>query len=247
MPREFVLLQGTGCRWRRCEFCDYHSDVSDDPFEVNRAVLEQVTGEYGVLDVINSGSAFELDDRTIEMLRCIIVEKKIHTLWCEMHWMYRNRLEEFRLKITHFARDFYSARHNEQALSALANRKNIQITDNGVQVKFRCGIETFDPELRKRWNKGVPECVTAEEVARYFQGVCLLCCTEGETRERIVRDIELAREHFEYFSVNVFCNNTTKIKRDQALVDWFVSEVYPTIKDDPRIEVLIDNTDLGVG
>jgi hypothetical protein len=101
--------------------------------------------------------------------------------------------------------------------------------------------------LRKRWNKGVPEGVTVEEVARYFQGVCLLCCTEGETRERIVRDIELARKHFEYFSVNVFCNNTTKIKRDQALVDWFVSEVYPTIKDDPRIEVLIDNTDLGVG
>ena len=32
------------------------------------------------------------------------------------------------LQITHFARDFYSARHNEQALSALANRKNIQIT-----------------------------------------------------------------------------------------------------------------------
>ena len=226
MPREFVLLQGTGCRWRRCEFCDYHSDVSDDPFEVNRQVLEQVTGEYGVLDVINSGSAFELDDRTIEMLRRIIVEKKIHTLWCEMHWMYRHCLEEFRSRI----------------LSLFPTPCSLLPT-----IKFRCGVETFDPELRKRWNKGVPEGVTAEEVARYFQGVCLLCCTEGETRERIVRDIELARKHFEYFSVNVFCNNTTKIKRDQALVDWFVSEVYPTIKDDPRIEVLIDNTDLGVG
>ena len=93
----------------------------------------------------------------------------------------------------------------------------------------------------------MPEAVTVGDGAKYFQGVCLLCCTEGETRERIVHDIELARRYFEYFSVNVFCNNTTKIKRDQALVDWFVSEVYPTIKDDPRIEVLIDNTDLGVG
>ena len=222
MPREFVLLQGTGCRWRRCEFCDYHSDVSDDPFKVNRQVLEQVTGEYGVLDVINSGSAFELDDRTIEMLQRIIVEKKIHTLWCEMHWMYRYRLEEFRSRIF-------------SSYSLLPT------------IKFRCGVETFDPELRKRWNKGVPEGVTAEEVARYFQGVCLLCCTEGETRERIVRDIELARKHFEYFSVNVFCDNTTKIKRDPELVEWFVREVYPTIKDNPRIEVLIDNTDLGVG
>ena len=100
MPREFVLLQGTGCRWKKCTFCDYHDDVSEHPFTINEPVLRQVTGQYGVLDVINSGSAFELDDRTIEMLRRVIVEKKIHTLWCEMHWMYRNRLEEFRLKIT---------------------------------------------------------------------------------------------------------------------------------------------------
>ena len=226
MPREFVLLQGTGCRWRRCEFCDYHSDVSDDPFEVNRQVLEQVTGQYGVLDIINSGSALELDDRTIALIQRIVQEKKIHTLWFEAHWMYRHRLEEFRSRI----------------FSLLPIPCSLLPT-----IKFRCGVETFDPELRKRWNKGVPEGVTAEDVARYFQGVCLLCCTEGEMRERIVRDIELARKHFEYFSVNVFCNNTTKIKRDQALVDWFVSEVYPTIKDDPRIEVLIDNTDLGVG
>lgn len=233
MPREFVLLQGTGCRWGRCEFCDYHTDVSDDPFEVNRRVLEQVTGEYGVLDVINSGSAMELDDRTIELLRRVIVEKNIHTLWCEMHWMYRNKLEEFRLKITS---------DRECETDSLLTPHSSFLT-----LKFRCGVETFDGELRKRWNKGMPEAVTAEDVAKYFQGVCLLCCTEGETHERIVHDIELARRHFEYFSVNVFCNNTTNIKRDPELVEWFVREVYPTIKEDPRIEVLIDNTDLGVG
>ena len=61
MPREFLLLQGTGCRWRQCTFCDYHSDVSADPFIVNRDVLAMVTGETGVLDIINSGSAMELD------------------------------------------------------------------------------------------------------------------------------------------------------------------------------------------
>ena len=304
MPREFVLLQGTGCRWGRCEFCDYHTDVSDDPFEVNRRVLEQVTGEYGVLDVINSGSAMELDDRTIELLRRVIVEKNIHTLWCEMHWMYRNKLEEFRLKITYDRFDPLPLRGLplKQGENMMVDN-GLQITDNGLQItdltpspsglplkqgenmgtiychtvsrdaaccvltseggegnnsqhstlnsqlsiKFRCGVETFDGALRKRWNKGMPEAVTAEDVAKYFQGVCLLCCTEGETRERIVHDIELARKHFEYFSVNVFCNNTTNIKRDPELVEWFVREVYPTIKDDPRIEVLIDNTDLGVG
>ena len=225
-PREFVLLQGIGCRWGRCAFCDYHTDVSDNPFEINRKVLEQVTGQYGVLDIINSGSCFELDDQTIAFIQRIVVEKKIHTLWFEAHWMYRHRLEEFRLRILSLFPTPYSLFHT---------------------IKFRCGIETFDPDLRTKWNKGVPANVTAEDVAKYFQGVCLLCCTEGETRERIIRDIQLAEQYFEYFSVNVFCNNTTSIKRDTALVEWFIHDLYPTIKDNFRLEILIDNTDLGVG
>ena len=55
MPREFVLLQGTGCRWRKCTFCDYHTDVSAEPYTVNQEVLHLVTGAHGVLDGINSG------------------------------------------------------------------------------------------------------------------------------------------------------------------------------------------------
>ena len=37
------------------------------------------------------------------------------------------------------------------------------------------------------------------------------------------------------------------MKRDEALAAWFEKEVYPRIKDDERIEVLLNNTDLGVG
>ncbi|MBQ8520480.1 MAG: hypothetical protein IJ456_03710 [Bacteroides sp.] len=217
LPREFVLLQGTGCRWRKCAFCDYHEDGSDRPFETNRQVLQQVTGIYGVLDVINSGSAIELDEETLAYLLQVVEEKHIHTLWFEMHYMYRHRLEAFAKRFA------------------------------PVQVKFRCGVETFDTELRQRWHKGIPPHATPSDIARYFQGVCLLCGTEGESRAHILADIETARTYFEYFSVNVFCNNHTPLKRDEALVDWFVREVYPLIKDDPHIEVLIDNTDLGVG
>ena len=46
-PREFLLLQGTGCRWRQCSFCDYHSDAGPDPFSVNKPVLEQVEALAG--------------------------------------------------------------------------------------------------------------------------------------------------------------------------------------------------------
>ena len=217
MPREFVLLQGTGCRWRKCTFCDYHEDVSKCPFEVNKPVLRRVTGQYGVLDVINSGSAMELDADTIALIKEVVREKNIHTLWFEAHYMYRKKLASF-------AEQFAP-----------------------VKVKFRCGVETFDPELRDAWKKGIPSSVSAQDIARYFQGICLLCCTQGETKEHILKDIELARQHFEYFSVNVFCNNHTEVKQDKELATWFAQEVYPTIKEDTRIEILMENTDLGVG
>ncbi len=217
MPREFVLLQGTGCRWRKCTFCDYHLDVSENPFTLNESVLRQVTGHYGVLDVINSGSALELDDDTIALINQVVKEKQIHTLWFEAHYMYRKKLAEF---ATRFA---------------------------PAKVKFRCGVETFDPTLREEWKKGIPASVTPEDVAKYFQGVCLLCCTQGESKERIFNDIRIAREHFEYFSVNVFCNNSTPVKQDSELAGWFAREVYPQIKDVDGIEVLMENTDLGVG
>ena len=217
MPREFVLLQGTGCRWRKCTFCDYHEDVSKCPFEVNEPVLRQVTGRYGVLDVINSGSAMELDEETITLIKEVVKEKKIHTLWFEAHYMYRKKLASF-------AEQFAPAK-----------------------VKFRCGVETFDTVLRDAWKKGIPSSVSVLDIARYFQGICLLCCTQGETKEHILKDIELAKAHFDYFSVNVFCDNHTPIKQDKELASWFAKEIYPMIKDDPRIEVLMENTDLGVG
>jgi hypothetical protein len=217
MPREFVLLQGTGCRWRKCTFCDYHQDVSENPFTLNESVLRQVTGHYGVLDVINSGSALELDDDTVALINQVVKEKQIHTLWFEAHYMYRKKLADF---ATQFA---------------------------PAKVKFRCGVETFDPTLREEWKKGIPASVTPEDVAKYFQGVCLLCCTQGESKERIFNDIRIAREHFEYFSVNVFCNNSTPVKQDSELAGWFAREVYPQIKDADGIEVLMENTDLGVG
>ena len=151
------------------------------------------------------------------MIKEVAREKKIHTLWFEAHYMYKNQLAKF-------AEQF-----------------------EGVKVKFRCGAESFEGRLRERWSKGMAVSVTAEDIAKYFQGVCLLCCTEGDSKERILRDITLAEQYFEYASVNVFCENTTTVKRDDELVKWFVEEVYPRLKESRKIEILINNTDLGVG
>ena len=217
LPREFVLLQGQGCKWKQCTFCDYYTDVSQEPYLVNREVLDCVTGVYGVLDIINSGSAMELDEETIGEIQRVVKEKHIHTLWFETHYMYRHKLAKFAERF------------------------------EGVEVKFRCGIESFDGAQRKLWNKGVPLDVTPADVARYFQGVCLLCCTEGEDFERIAADVDIAERYFEYYSVNLFCDNSSGLKRDEALVGRFMDELYPRLLRSQKAEVLLGNTDLGVG
>lgn len=217
MKREFILLQGTGCRWRKCTFCDYYEDVSENPFEINKQVLGNVTGIYGVLDIINSGSCQEYDEETIRLIQKTTVEKNISSLWFESHWMYRNTLESFR-------KLFPSA-----------------------DVHFRCGAETFNPKLRTSWNKGIAEDVTPEDIRKYFDGVCLLVGIKGQTRKDIMKDVEIAERLFDYYSVNLFCPNSTATERDDELAEIFIREIAPIIRRSPKAEVLIENTDLGVG
>lgn len=214
--REFLLLVGHGCRWARCTFCDYHQDRSDDPFPTNKEILDRVTGEFGVLDIIDSGSCFELDDDTLDYIRLVVRRKHIHTLWFETHYMYRDRLGEFAATFP-------------------------------CEVKFRAGVETFNPALRASWNKGIPESVTAEDLARYFQGICLLVGIKGQRKEDILSDLELADRYFEYYSVNLFCPNSTETELDEELASFVKTDVKKLLATRPKAELLIENTDLGVG
>lgn len=216
MKREFILLQGTGCRWGKCTFCDYHKDTSSDPFKVNKEILDLVTGEFGMLDVINSGSAMELDRETIRYISQVLERKAISTLWLECHYMYRNMLSSF-------SENFHSL------------------------VKYRTGIESFNPKLRTRWKKGIAEDVRPEDIRKYFSGVCILLGLKGETREDIIRDIEIAEEYFEYYSLNLFTPNTTDEELDEDLASFVKEEVPDLIRNSTKAELLIENTDLGVG
>ena len=100
--REIVLLKSRPCIWGKCSFCDYieDNDVNqDENKKINDEVLNNVTGQYGVLEVINSGSFFELPDETIERIYKIIVEKKIKRLYIEAHYLYKKKIKGFKRKI----------------------------------------------------------------------------------------------------------------------------------------------------
>lgn len=221
-PREIVLLRGTGCRWRRCRFCDYHLDFSRDTAAntaLNLAVLAQVTGQYGKLEVINSGSFVDLDPSTMDEIERVCAEKHIHTLHFECHWRDRDAIDALRAR--------FAAR--------------------GVTVRIKIGVESFDADYRETvLVKGIDERDPAK-IAALFDECCLLVGLCGQTADSMTRDIETGLAHFDRVCVNLMTPNSAPLQPDAAVCACFVREVAPRWANDPRVDLLLHNTDFGVG
>lgn len=218
-PREIVLLKSFPCRHGKCSFCDYIEDnEKDSDFIVNfnKKVLANITGIHRQLEVINSGSVFELPKKTLELIKKICINKKIHTLYFECHYSYKNRLDEIRNLF------------------------------DGITIIFKCGIETFDDHFRNVVLKKGTYFNGPNEVSKYFKSICLLIGIQGQTKNMIDNDIEIALNFFDRICINIFENNTTKIRADKDLQRWFI-EKYSCLKDNPKVELLIHITDFGVG
>ena len=59
-------------------------------------------------------------------------------------------------------------------------------------------------------------------------------------------DIQMLKKYFKLGTINVFTNNSTDVRRDEELVDWFMKK-YDWLLEDPSVEVLYEKTDFGVG
>lgn len=221
-PREILLLRGSGCKWRRCKFCDYHLDFSRDDeanFKLNKAELEKVTGEYGVLEIINSGSFCDLDDMTQNAILETCMEKNISRLHVETHWRDRNTLPEIRERFA----------------------------DAGIRLVVKTGAETFDICFREKiMDKGM-DYALPEDIAAWADEVCLLFGITGQTKESMKSDVEIGLKYFDRVCINIMNSNSTKVAPDKQVINWFMKYIYPMYVDDVRVDILIDNTDFGVG
>ena len=104
----------------------------------------------------------------------------------------------------------------------------------------------FDNDFRERVLNKHADFHSAKEVRRWFESPCLMVGIKGQTKEMIDEDIRLLKKYFPRGTINVFTDNSTDVKRDQALVDWFMDK-YAYLLEDPAVEVLYERTDFGVG
>ncbi len=218
--REIVLLRGSGCVYKKCTFCDYHADRcsnEDENFALNSKVLNKVTGEFGDLEVINSGSVFELDGKTMELIKSICRKKGISTIHFESHYLYKKKIPALRQEFKEF------------------------------DLKMKLGLETFDYDFRENTlKKGIKE-KKAEVISEYFDEANFLFGIRGQTIQSMEYDIQLGLSHFERICINIMCENSTEIKPDRQVISDFINKLYPKYKDNERIDILINNTDFGVG
>ena len=218
--REIVLLKSFPCSYGKCSFCNYINDNSlneDEMNTLNFDILSKVTGEFSSLEVINSGSVFELPAATLKQIVAIVKEKNFKIIYFEIYYGYHKRLIEI--------------------ISLFPN----------TEVRFRTGIETFDNDFRKNiYNKNFSlDEAALLNLSQNIYSTCLLICVQGQTREMIEEDIRIGLKYFKSITINIFINNETKIKRDEELFNWFIKK-YSHLKNHPKIELLIDNKDLGV-
>lgn len=219
-PREIVLLRGRGCAFATCAFCDYHNDKSPDDnanFTLNAEVLSHVTGEFGEIEIINSGSVFELDDKTIDLIKETCAKQGISTIHFEAHYGYRNDIPELRRKF------------------------------DGFDLKMKLGLETFDADFRANVLKKFIDDTDPAVIAEQFDEANFLFGITGQTVESMKRDIELGLQNFDRICLNIMCPNSSAIDPDDAVIEAFVREIYPIYRDDDRVDILLNNTDFGVG
>ena len=221
-PREIVLLRGSGCKWKRCTFCDYHLDYcldEEDNYNLNAQVLSKVTGIYNKLEVINSGSFCDLDNKTMDLIIKTCEEKNISTVHFECHYIHH--------------------------IEVPALKENFK--EHNINVRIKTGVETFDVDYRENVMKKGFGKSTPEKIRTYADEVCLLFGVTGQTENSMKNDIETGLKYFDRVCVNIMNDNTTNVKPDKSVIKVFAEKIAPNYIDNDRVDILMKNTDFGVG
>lgn len=217
-PREIVLLRAFPCAWGKCAFCDYIEDNGRNREEMEEQNRQVLSQVTGGLGVLEAINSGSCFELPRETL------EDIKTIAVEKN--IRRLIFE----------SHWIYRHRLEELREFFR----------IPVTYKIGVETFDYDFRERVLNKHADFKSPQEVASFFDSICLMVGIKGQTKEMIRNDIAILKQYFSHGTVNVFNNNSTPIRRDEELVRWFMEE-YRWLLDDPDVEVLYNITDFGVG
>ncbi len=219
LPREVLLLRGLPCIWGRCAFCDYIDDNTEDS-----ALIERIADE-------------NLDKVTGEFRRLMVINSgSIQELPLSVREKIKCVLRDTGIE------EFWTE-------SYWAYRKDYEQARRffGVRTHLFLGVETFDDAIRNGILNKSMHWGSIDEVAAATDSICLMVGIRGQTKDIVRRDIEALQGRFRYGIINLFTENRLSAGlMDEDIKAWFREE-FAWLDDEPHIDVLWQNTDLGVG
>ena len=84
-------------------------------------------------------------------------------------------------------------------------------------------------------------------IAKYFDEVCLLFGLPGQSVESMQNDINIGLEYFERVCINIMEKNSKQILPDDRVKQLFMDNIYKEYIGNDRVDILINNTDFGIG
>ena len=216
--REIVLLKSLPCSYGKCAFCNYILDNSINETEINLINSEVLREVTGELSVLEVINSASVFELPKETLENIKITA-----------------DKKQIKVLYF----------EVFYSFINRLDEIRNFFPNQEIRFKVGIETFDDNYRINVFKKNFK-ITNLELLNNFYSCCLLFCTQGQTKDQILKDIDTALKFFKEITINIFIENDTEVKRDEELLKWFLNDIYPKLKEHSNIEILVDNKDFGV-
>lgn len=224
--KAIVLLESLGCSWRKCSFCDYQKEKEPNYLScvnMNDTILDELVETLGKyyksknpsitsLQIIDSASYSELPLSTFLRLPQICADNNISRAILEGHWMYR--------------RDNYR-------VAKIFSKFNIS-------TSFILGLESFNFETRELvLKKGMPQ-LKQEEIKQYgYDYVNILFGFEGDSLSRLATDLYTAKCNGLKVFLNIYENNSTKILRDNLLVEKFYKSPLCKVISNPNSGVVL--------
>lgn len=218
-PREIVLIKSHPCLHGKCAFCDYITDNETDTDFI-------VAFNREILEKIDGHLG------QLEVINSASIFELPKQTWYDIYSVCKNKNIHTLYLECHY---MYRKKLDE-----------VYSFFKDINVIFKCGIETFDTNFRNKVLKKGVYFKEPKDVRKYFSSICLLVGMIGQTREMIDNDINIALNLFDRICINLYVNNTTNIKKDSELQKWFIKK-YSYLVTNPKVELLISNTDFGVG
>ncbi|MCR5403978.1 MAG: hypothetical protein K6E91_09220, partial [Butyrivibrio sp.] len=111
-------------------------------------------------------------------------------------------------------------------------------TPHGIDILFRCGVETFDEHVREDiLHKGLPS-VSALDLSKHYDWINLIYGMECQSFDQLKKDIEIGLKYFRRINLSIYTTIPNGPGRsERGIKEFYSSSFYQELLRTPSIDI----------